>query len=79
MNARIVPLGSRRRSVGRRGLRPSWMGQLRRVEGLQDQARRSRCWEWANPHAHLMLKHEGVMWEATLAPLSRMEARGLTA
>ncbi len=35
--------------------------------------------EWANPHAHLMLKHEGATWEATLAPLSRMEARGLTA
>ena len=34
--------------------------------------------EWANPHAHLMLKYEGVTWEATLAPLSRMEARGLT-
>jgi hypothetical protein len=32
---------------------------------------------WANPHAHLMLKHEGVTWEATLAPLSRMQARGL--
>ena len=34
--------------------------------------------EWANPHAHMMLKYEGVTWEATLAPLSRMEARGLT-
>ena len=26
----------------------------------------------------LMLKHEGATWEATLAPLSRMEARGLS-
>jgi hypothetical protein len=33
---------------------------------------------WANPHAHLMLSHEGATWEATLAPLSRMQARGLT-
>ncbi|MEP9353858.1 DUF6152 family protein [Xanthobacter sp. KR7-65] len=35
--------------------------------------------EWANPHAHLMMQHEGATWEATLAPLSRMEARGLSA
>ncbi|MFG1359533.1 DUF6152 family protein [Xanthobacter pseudotagetidis] len=34
--------------------------------------------EWVNPHAHLMLKHDGATWEATLAPLSRMQARGLT-
>lgn len=34
--------------------------------------------EWANPHAHVMLKHEGATWEATLAPLFRMESRGLT-
>jgi len=34
---------------------------------------------WANPHAHVMVKHEGATWEATLAPLFRMEARGLTA
>lgn len=33
---------------------------------------------WSNPHAHVMLKHEGETWEATLAPLSRMEARGLS-
>ncbi len=33
---------------------------------------------WSNPHAHVMLKHEGETWEATLAPLFRMEARGLT-
>lgn len=35
--------------------------------------------EWANPHAHLTMQHDGVTWEATLAPLSRMSARGLTA
>jgi hypothetical protein len=34
--------------------------------------------EWANPHAHLHLRHEGETWEATLAPLSRMQLRGLT-
>lgn len=33
---------------------------------------------WANPHAHVMLKHEGATWEATLAPLFRMQARGLS-
>ncbi|WP_018184030.1 DUF6152 family protein [Kaistia granuli] len=33
---------------------------------------------WANPHAHIMLPYEGATWEATLAPLSRMQARGLT-
>lgn len=33
---------------------------------------------WSNPHAHLMLTHEGAVWEATLAPISRMELRGLT-
>lgn len=35
--------------------------------------------EWANPHAHVMLRHQGALWEATLAPLSRMESRGLSA
>lgn len=33
---------------------------------------------WANPHAHITLKHEGATWEATLAPLFRMQARGLS-
>jgi hypothetical protein len=33
---------------------------------------------WANPHAHIMLKYNGATWEATLAPLFRMEARGLS-
>lgn len=35
--------------------------------------------EWANPHAHLMMQHQGASWAATLAPLSRMQARGLSA
>lgn len=35
--------------------------------------------EWANPHAHVMVDYNGATWEATLAPLFRMEARGLTA
>ena len=34
--------------------------------------------QWTNPHVHIMLKHDGATWEATLAPLSRMEARGLS-
>lgn len=35
--------------------------------------------EWANPHAHLTMSHDGATWEATLAPVSRMTARGLSA
>lgn len=34
--------------------------------------------QWTNPHAHVMLKNDGAMWEATLAPLFRMQARGLS-
>ncbi|MGE0211304.1 MAG: DUF6152 family protein [Parvibaculaceae bacterium] len=34
---------------------------------------------WQNPHAHIMLPYEGATWEITLAPISRMERRGLTA
>lgn len=34
--------------------------------------------DWSNPHAHLRLKHDGAAWEATLAPLSRMQLRGLS-
>lgn len=34
---------------------------------------------WQNPHAHIMLPHEGATWEITLAPISRMERRGLSA
>jgi uncharacterized protein DUF6152 len=33
---------------------------------------------WADPHARIMLKYEGAAWEATLAPLFRMQARGLS-
>jgi hypothetical protein len=33
---------------------------------------------WADPHARIMLKYQGATWEATLAPLSRMQARGLS-
>jgi hypothetical protein len=32
---------------------------------------------WADPHTHVMVKHQGDVWEATLAPLFRMQARGL--
>lgn len=31
-----------------------------------------------NPHGDLMLMHDGEMWHVTLAPLSRMNARGAT-
>ena len=31
-----------------------------------------------DPHAHVMLKYQGATWEATLAPLFRMQARGLS-
>ncbi|MFG1423353.1 DUF6152 family protein [Roseixanthobacter liquoris] len=34
--------------------------------------------DWSNPHAHIQLKYENETWEATLAPLSRMAARGLS-
>jgi Family of unknown function (DUF6152) len=33
---------------------------------------------WADPHVHITLKYEGASWEATLAPLSRMQTRGLS-
>ncbi|MGE3876098.1 MAG: DUF6152 family protein [Parvibaculaceae bacterium] len=32
---------------------------------------------WQNPHAHVMLKYENATWEVTLAPISRMQRRGL--
>lgn len=34
---------------------------------------------WENPHGTLMLMHEGNMWHVTLAPLSRLQMRGVTA
>ena len=33
---------------------------------------------WQNPHAHVMLKYENATWEVTLAPISRMQRRGLS-
>jgi Family of unknown function (DUF6152) len=33
---------------------------------------------WADPHTHITLKYKGDSWEATLAPLFRMQARGLS-
>ncbi len=33
---------------------------------------------WADPHTHITVKYQGNVWEATLAPLFRMQARGLT-
>lgn len=33
---------------------------------------------WQNPHAHVMLKYQDVTWEITLAPISRMQNRGLS-
>lgn len=33
---------------------------------------------WADPHTHITLKYQDNVWEATLAPLFRMQARGLT-
>ncbi|WP_229428423.1 DUF6152 family protein [Microvirga pudoricolor] len=33
--------------------------------------------EWANPHVHVTVEHDGKPWEAVLAPPFRMSARGL--
>jgi hypothetical protein len=33
---------------------------------------------WANPHATAKVVHQGRTWDVVLAPLARMEARGLT-
>ena len=30
---------------------------------------------WADPHTHITVKYQGDTWEATLAPLFRMQAR----
>lgn len=32
---------------------------------------------YRNPHAELMIEHEGEQWRVILAPLSRLESRGL--
>jgi hypothetical protein len=34
--------------------------------------------QWADPHVRITLKYEGATWEATLAPVFRMQARGLS-
>lgn len=32
---------------------------------------------WVNPHGEIQLSHDGKPWRIVLAPLNRMEARGL--
>lgn len=34
---------------------------------------------WANPHGAAAVQYQGKRWEVVLAPVARMEARGLTA
>ena len=33
--------------------------------------------QWQNPHVHVQLEHENAIWTVVLAPISRMERRGL--
>jgi hypothetical protein len=33
---------------------------------------------WRNPHGTAKVVHEGKTWDVILAPVARMEARGLT-
>ena len=33
---------------------------------------------WANPHGHATMTYRGRQWHVVLAPVARMEARGLT-
>src|SRR5687768_2442905 len=33
--------------------------------------------QWQNPHVHIQLEHENATWTIVLAPISRMERRGL--
>ena len=33
--------------------------------------------QWQNPHVHVHLDHENATWTVVLAPISRMERRGL--
>ena len=35
--------------------------------------------QWRNPHAEATIDHEGKTWTVVLAPIARMQARGLTA
>jgi len=78
MNARIVPLGLAAALWAGAAFAHHGWGSYE-VSKIFKISAPVEMLEWANPHAHLMLKHEGATWEATLAPLSRMEARGLTA
>lgn len=41
-------------------------------------ATRLQSVEWRNPHAAAKVEYEGQTWDVILAPISRMEARGLT-
>ena len=34
--------------------------------------------QWENPHVHMRLDHEGEEWEIVLAPITRMQLRGLS-
>lgn len=33
---------------------------------------------WGNPHGTAKVRYKGALWDVYLAPVSRMEARGLT-
>lgn len=33
---------------------------------------------WGNPHGAAKVSHQGKVWDVVLAPVARMEARGLT-
>lgn len=33
---------------------------------------------WGNPHGSAKTRYQGKMWDVVLAPVARMEARGLT-
>ena len=33
---------------------------------------------WANPHGTAKVRYKGALWDVYLAPVSRMESRGLT-
>jgi hypothetical protein len=34
--------------------------------------------QWENPHVHMRLDHDGKEWEIVLAPITRMQLRGLS-
>ena len=70
------PHHPRGRRFGGSGVGTSRLGQLRRHQGLHSAPVESLV--WADPHSHVMLKYNGATWEATLAPLFRMQARGIT-